>query len=208
MAADADIGTREHRQLEAEREDALNSLSKRYNTDTRHATQVRDLAMQLFDSLREVHRLPPEYAHWIAAAAMLHELGSYVNRSGRHRHTWYLIANSEIFGFSPDQRHIIAAIARYMGKSRPSERDREVRNLRPSARELLDRAVVLLRLARALNQGRRGIVQRVRSQHAGPEVLLQLRGKADMDLEVWTAEKERAYFRDVFGRNLLVKAAT
>jgi exopolyphosphatase / guanosine-5'-triphosphate,3'-diphosphate pyrophosphatase len=208
MAADADIGTREHRQLEAEREDALVSLSKRYNVDARHATQVRDLAMQLFDSLRDVHRLPPEYAHWIAAAAMLHELGSFVNRSGRHRHTWYLIANSEVFGFSPDQRHIIAAIARYMGKSRPSERDREVRNLRPSARQLLDRAVVLLRLARALNQGRRGIVQKVRAKHAGPEVVLQLRGKADMNLEVWTAEKERAYFRDVFGRNLSVEAAT
>src|SRR3954447_18144837 len=97
MAADADIGTREHHQLEAEREDALVSLSKRYNIDARHATQVRDLAMQLFDCLRDVHRLPPEYAHWIAAAAMLHELGSFVNRSGRHRHSWYLIANSEIF---------------------------------------------------------------------------------------------------------------
>ena len=164
--------------------------------------------MQLFASLRDVHRLPSEYAHWIAAAAMLHELGSFVNRSGRHRHTWYLIANSEVFGFSPDQRHIIAAIARYMGKSRPSERDREVRNLRPSARELLDRAVVLLRIARALNQGRRGIVQKVQAKQAGSQVMLQLLGKSDMDLEVWTAEKERSYFRDVFGRELVVKGAT
>ena len=142
-----------------------------------------------------------------AAAAMLHELGSYVNRNGRHRHTYYLIANSELFGFSPEQRHIVASIARYMGKSRPSERDREVRNLRPSAREFLDRAVVLLRIARALNQGRRGIVQKLRAKEAGAEVMLELRGKPGMDLEVWTAEKERSYFRDVFGRDLLVRAA-
>jgi exopolyphosphatase / guanosine-5'-triphosphate,3'-diphosphate pyrophosphatase len=208
MAADADIGTREHRQLEAEREDALLSLSRRYNIDARHAAQVRDLAMQLFQSLRDLHRLPPDYAQWIGAAAMLHELGSFVNRSGRHRHTWYLVANSEVFGFSPDQRHIIAAIARYMGKSRPSERDREVRNLRPAARELLDRAVVLLRIARSLNQGRRGIVQKVRARQAGAQVILQLTGKSDMDLEVWTAEKERSYFRDVFGRDLVVKPAS
>jgi exopolyphosphatase/guanosine-5'-triphosphate,3'-diphosphate pyrophosphatase len=138
---------------------------------------------------------------------MLHELGSYVNRNGRHRHTCYLIANSELFGFSPEQRYIVAAITRYMGKSRPSERDREVRNLRPSSRELLDRAVVLLRIARALNQGRRGIVQKVRAKEEGAEVILELRGKSGVDLEVWAAEKERSYFRDVFGRDLVVRAA-
>jgi exopolyphosphatase/guanosine-5'-triphosphate,3'-diphosphate pyrophosphatase len=207
MAADADIGTREHRQLEGEREDALVSLGKRYAVDARHAAHVRDLALQLFESLEEIHGLPEEYADWIAAAAMLHELGSYVNRMGRHRHTWYLIAGSELFGFSPEQRFLIAAIARYMGKSRPSERDREVRNLRPSARELLDRAVVLLRIARALNQGRRGIVQKLRAREGGAEVTLELRGKSAMDLEVWAAEKERGYFRDVFGRDLIVRAA-
>jgi len=206
MAADADIGTRQHRQLEAEREDALNSLGKRYGVDTRHATHVRDLSQQLFKCLRGVHGLPSEYVGWMAAAAMLHELGSYVNRNGRHRHTYYLIANSELFGFSLEQRHIVASIARYMGKSRPSERDREVRNLRPSAREFLDRAVVLLRIARALNQGRRGIVQKVRAKEQGAEVTLELRGKPGMDLEVWTAEKERGYFRDVFGRDLLVRS--
>ncbi len=206
MAADADIGTRQHRQLEAEREDALISLGKRFNVDARHAAHVRDLALQLFDSLRDLHGLPDAYENWIAAAAMLHELGNYVNRMGRHRHTWYLISSSELFGFTQYERYIIAAIARYMGKSRPSERDREVRNLRPSARELLHKAVVLLRIARALNQGRRGMVQKVRAREKEAEVIVELRGKAGMDLEVWAAEKERAYFRDIFGRDLSVKA--
>jgi exopolyphosphatase/guanosine-5'-triphosphate,3'-diphosphate pyrophosphatase len=206
MAADADIGTREHKQLEAEREDALIALSKRYGVDMRHATRVRDVVLQLFDSLDDVHHLPADYAQWLGAAAMLHELGSYVNRNGRHRHTWYLISNSELFGFSQEERYLVAAISRYMGKSRPSARDREVRQLRPAAQALLDRAVVLLRLARALNQGRRGIVQKVRAREQGPEIALELRGKPSMDLEVWAAEKERGYFRDVFGRNLVVRA--
>jgi exopolyphosphatase/guanosine-5'-triphosphate,3'-diphosphate pyrophosphatase len=72
---------------------------------------------------------------------------------------------------------------------------------------MLDRAVLLLRIARALNQGRRGIVQRVRAREKEADVVLELRGKAGMDLEIWAAEKERAYFRDVFGRNLVVEAA-
>ena len=208
MAADAGIGTRAHRQLEAEQEDALTTLGKRYGADARHAAHVRGLALQLFKALEKLHGLPPQYAQWIGAAAMLHEIGSYVNRNGRHRHTYYLISNSELFGFAPDQRYLIATVARYMGKSRPSERDRELKNLRPSARALLNRAVILLRLARALNQGRRGIVQHVRAQQREAVVLLELRGKSGMDLEIWAAEKERGYFRDVFGRDLLVRAAS
>src|SRR5438270_1409263 len=72
MAADADIGTREHRRLEAEREDALIALGKHYSVDARHAANVRSLAVQLFESLEKIHRLPPEYSEWMAAAAMLH----------------------------------------------------------------------------------------------------------------------------------------
>jgi hypothetical protein len=50
------------------------------------------------------------------------------------------------------------------------------------------------------------MVQKVRAREKEAEVILELRGKAGMDLEVWAAEKERAYFRDIFGRDLSVKA--
>ncbi|HET9741626.1 MAG TPA: Ppx/GppA phosphatase family protein [Terriglobales bacterium] len=206
MAADADIGTRAHRQLEAEREDALVGMGRRYSVDARHAAHVRHLAMALFRALAKIHGLTPPHADWIAAAAMLHEVGSYVNRMGRHRHTYYLIANSELFGYSQDERLLIAAIARYMGKSRPSERDQEVRSLRPTLRDPLRRAVLLLRMARALNQGRRAIVQEVKAKAQGSEVVLELNGKSGMDLEIWAAEKESGFFRDVFGRELVVRA--
>ena len=47
-----------------------------------------------------------------SAAAMLYEVGDYVNRNGHHRHTYYIIANSEILGYTPQQRRIIGSIAR------------------------------------------------------------------------------------------------
>ena len=85
----------------------------------RFRERIRDLTMQLFRRLQSVHRLPPQYADWLEAAAMLHEVGSYINRSGRRRHTHYIIAQSELFGYTPVQRRIIAAIARYVGNSLP-----------------------------------------------------------------------------------------
>ena len=87
-----------------------------YHVDIDHALQVRDSAMRLFTALNSVHRLPPEYREWLSAAAMLYEVGDYVNRSGRHRHTHYVISHSEILGYTPQQRLIIAAIARYLNR--------------------------------------------------------------------------------------------
>ncbi len=93
--------------------------STHYHVDMKHALDVRDSAMFLFSALRSVHGLAPEFREWLSAAAMLYEVGDYVNRNGHHRHTYYIISNSEILGYTPQQRRIIAAIARYLGKSRP-----------------------------------------------------------------------------------------
>ena len=106
--------------VEAERKDALLAVVKHYGADLVFAQRTRDFTAQLFRRLQSVHRLPPQYADWLEAAAMLNEVGAYINRSGRRRHTYYIIANSELFGYTPVQRRIIAAIARYVGNSLPT----------------------------------------------------------------------------------------
>ncbi len=178
-------------------------LGQRYQADASHAQQVREHALELFRELRGLHQLPAEYEEWLTAAAMLHEVGGYVNRAGRHRHTYYIIAHSEIFGYTQAQRRLIAAMARYLGKSRPAPGDRALKVLPLGDREPVRRAVVLLRLAAALDQGRRGAVRRVRARVKGSRVLLTLKSRrTGADLEVWALEKERGYFREVFGREL------
>jgi exopolyphosphatase / guanosine-5'-triphosphate,3'-diphosphate pyrophosphatase len=208
MAADYGHGAHARRQIESERWNALLAAGKHYGADLRFATRVRNLAVQLFAGLKKVHRLPPDYQDWLAAAAMLHEVGFYLNRTGRHRHSYYIISNSEIFGYTAQQRRLIAAIARYMGKSRPAPSDRALKPLSVADRELVPKAVVLLRLARALDHGRRDAVSGVRVQIEGERVILRLQTKrSGADLELWALEKERSYFRNVFGRELLAVAA-
>ncbi len=140
---------------------------------------------------------------------MLYEVGDYVNRNGRHRHAYYIIAHSEILGYTPEQRRIIAATARYLGKSRPAPGDTAMKILPPDDREFVRKASLLLRLARALNLGRSGAVSGARVRVGRNEVSLTLRAKprASVDLELWAVEKEKGYFREVFGRELSAAAA-
>jgi len=201
MAADYDHATRSGRQIESERRDSILSAVQHYHVDLQHAARVRETAMHLFSDLRSVHRLPQEYKEWLAAAAMLCEVGDFVNRTGRHRHTYYIISHSEILGYTPHQRKIIAAIARYLGKSRPSAEDGPIKMLPPSDQKQIAKASLLLRLAWALNLGRSGALKtsRVKIQGGAVDLVLVPKHPLSVDLELWAVEKEKAYFREVFG---------
>ncbi len=209
MAADYDRSTRSGRQIEFERWESIMAAVNHYRVDRKHALDVREHATLLFSALRSLHRLPPEYREWLSAAAMLYEVGDYVNRNGRHRHTHYIISNSEILGYTPQQRRIIGAIARYLGKSRPALEDGPMKMLDPGDRANVQKAILLLRLARALNLGRSRAVERVRVSLRSAEVKLTLvpRRRMGVDLELWAIEKERDYFREVFGRELSTAAS-
>jgi exopolyphosphatase / guanosine-5'-triphosphate,3'-diphosphate pyrophosphatase len=67
----------------------------------------------------------------------------------------------------------------------------------------------LLRLARALNLGRSRAVEKVRIAVRNAEVKFTLipRRLMGVDLEQWAVEKERDYFREIFGRELSTAAS-
>ena len=156
--------------------------------------------------LQRVHELPEEYRVWLESAALMNEVGKFMNHQGHHRHTQYIIAHSEMFGFSAEQRAIVAAIARYLGKSRPEPMDRPMRAVPVEEHTHVSRAIVLLRLAVALNQDRASAALRIQTKVYPKRVVLELRPpRGGAELEAWSVKKEADYFREVFRRGLLVE---
>jgi exopolyphosphatase/guanosine-5'-triphosphate,3'-diphosphate pyrophosphatase len=76
-------------------------------------------ATQLFDDLQRVHAFGERDGLLLRAAAMLHDIGDYVHYSGHHKHSQYLIQHADIMGLTPDERAIVANIARYHRKGPP-----------------------------------------------------------------------------------------
>jgi exopolyphosphatase/guanosine-5'-triphosphate,3'-diphosphate pyrophosphatase len=203
MLAETDTRARGHREFEHERWESVLITAKRYGVDPRHAEPVRAHAMQLYRELRVLHVLPPDYENWLAAAAVLRDTGKFVNHQGHHRHSQYIISSSEMYGYTPVQRTIVSAIARYLGKSRPQPGDRAMRNIPSDEHKNVQRAVVLLRLAVALNQDRASDVLRVSAKVYPKRIYIEIKpGRTGAELELWSLRKEAAYFREVFGREL------
>ena len=206
MLGDADLRTEVHQKIEQERWEGVLAVCRRYGIDAQRAEPVRAYAVQLFDGLERVHELPVEYRGWLQSAAMMQEVGKYMNHQGHHRHTQYIIANSDIFGFSPEQRMIVAAIARYLGKSRPEQMDRPMRVIPLEEHGRVAKAVVLLRLAVALNQDQASKPVRVKTVVYPKRVVLEIAaGRGGAELEGWAVRKEAGYFKEVLKRELAVE---
>jgi exopolyphosphatase/guanosine-5'-triphosphate,3'-diphosphate pyrophosphatase len=115
---------------------------------------------------------------------------------------------SEMYGYTQVQRTIVSAIARYLGKSRPQPDDRAMRNIPPDEHKHVERAVVLLRLAVALNQDRASDVLDMVAKVYPKRVYLELEpGRTGAELELWSLRKEADYFREVFERELFATLA-
>ena len=208
MLAEVDLRASVHQKIETERWAGVLEVCRRYGVDQRKVEPVRQHVGQLYDELLRVHELPTEYRLWLQAAAMMQDVGKYMNHQGHHRHTQYIVANSEIFGFSPEQRAVVSAIARYLGKSRPDAVDRVMRAVPAEQHSDVVRAVVLLRLAVALNQDRASAVVRMKTHVYPKRVVLELvPGRGGAELEAWSLKKEAAYFREVFLRDLAVEVS-
>jgi exopolyphosphatase/guanosine-5'-triphosphate,3'-diphosphate pyrophosphatase len=203
MLAEQDARTMAHREFEHERWESVLATARRYGIDPKKVEPIRAHVVQLFRELKPLHQLPAEYENWLAAAAVLSETGKFINHQGHHRHTQYIISSSEIYGYTQLQRTIVSALARYLGKSRPQPGDRALRNIPPDEHKNVHRAVVLLRLAEALNQDRASDVLRVGVKSYPKRIFLEIHpGRTGAELELWALRREADYFREVFGREL------
>ena len=208
MLAEQDARAAIHRELEQERWQSVVLTARRYGVDPRQAEPVRAHALQLFRELKPLHELPPEYEGWLSAAAVLRDTGKFINHQGHHRHTQYIISSSEIYGYTQVQRTVVSALARYLGKSRPQPGDRALRNIPAVEHKNVQQAVLLLRLAVALNQDRASDVLRFTARVYPKRVYLEVKpGRTGAELELWSLRKESDYFREVFGRELFATLA-
>ena len=95
-------------------------LGRRYGFDERHAIHAVKLALQIFDQTRTIHNLGGEERALLEIAALLHDIGHFINSSKHHEHSEYIIRASHFVGLSEEERELVALIARYHRGSLPS----------------------------------------------------------------------------------------
>jgi exopolyphosphatase/guanosine-5'-triphosphate,3'-diphosphate pyrophosphatase len=197
---------REPDHLDGDERRVVRGLGRRYGTSANHARKVAQLAAMLFEGLHPLHRLTPVYGRVLEAAAYLFNIGHYVNDSRHHKHSLYLVMNADIPGFTDRERLGIANLCRYHRKSMPQPTHTEFQTLDPEMRNAIVLLAPLLRIAVALDQSQEQKVERVEVSILDRAVELRLVSEGDTDIEQWHASRTAEVFREVYGKQLTIRA--
>ncbi len=190
--------------LRAARLESVRALGERYGFAQSHSAHVAKLALELFQKLQPLHQLPDPYGELLEAAALLHDVGHYVSSVKHHKHSYYLIANSELPGYSNRERMLVASIARYHRGSWPDRDHEGYRGLTSKEQKAVEQLAALLRVADSCDNGRRGVVRSVLATTKSDRVELALLASGLAELESWAAQKSSSFFRQAFERKLEV----
>ena len=177
---------------------AVEEIAKRYFVNSKHSAQVSFMASRLFEVFQSIHHLPPAAGKLLEAAGLLHDIGHYVSSTGHHKHSAYLVANSDLPGFTDRERTIISALCRFHRKSLPAVKHPPFDDLDAEARQFVVGLTPLLRMADSLDRSKQGRVTNIRSVLRGGELSLLLESSVDVDLETWAANESARIFREVF----------
>jgi exopolyphosphatase / guanosine-5'-triphosphate,3'-diphosphate pyrophosphatase len=133
------------------RVDSVEHLAMRYAVDIRQVKRVEATAMQIFNSVAKPWRLDNDCRRLLSWAAWLHECGLAVAHSGYHKHGAYIVANTEMAGFSRQEQNLLAALVRLHRRKFALG---VLEELETRWQAKLRRLAVILRLAVLLHRGR------------------------------------------------------
>jgi len=179
-----------------------------------HARETARHALGLFDGLQPVLGLDDATAvaarPLLEAAALLANVGVFISHSGHHKHSYYVIRNSEhLAGFTDREVELVAQVARYHRKSAPKPKHDEWRSLRRDDRELVRRLAAVLRVAIGLDRAHESRVAStgVECTDEVVRIVLHPASEAPVDLEVHAADLRSGLLAEVAGRPVEVVVA-
>ena len=194
------------------RERNIVKAAQKFQVNTEHSDRVAEFALSLFDQTQyTLHDWDSKARELLWAAAILHNCGYYVSHSAHHKHSYYLIRNSELLGYNETEIEIIANLARYHRKSAPKKKHENYRNLiHKEHRELVSQLSSLLRIATALDKRQNGAIAKVECKYdsAKREFQVQLFPSDindDCALELWSLDYSKVVFEEEFDVKLVAK---
>ncbi len=189
------------------RQRSVIKIAQKYQVNLEYSQRVAEFALSLFDQTKEhLHNWGLEERELLWSAAILHNCGHHVSHSSHHKHSYYLIRNGDLLGYTEAEIEVIANIARYHRKNPPKKKHENYQNL-PSKkhRQIVTQLSALLRLAVALDRRQIGAIERLQCEYR-PERELHLQLfpthlEDDCALELWSLD----YKKDVFEGEFNVK---
>ena len=190
------------------RKRSIMQLGLTCNFDEEHAHTVTRLALELFDSIQAlgIYEFRDGERELLEYSSTLHDIGTFLSYDTHQSHAYHLIRESNLPGFQPEEIEIIANLAYFHRKNTPKKKHPNLTGLSRDVVKSIRVLSALLRMAEGLDRSHTCIVSHVRFYIASTDSLvLEMHAQRECQLEIWEVEKQKKYFKKMFGYGLQSK---
>jgi exopolyphosphatase/guanosine-5'-triphosphate,3'-diphosphate pyrophosphatase len=179
-------------------------LAGRYQSDPGHGQHVGALCTRFFDEIADLHHLTAHDALLLQVASILHEVGTFISARAHHKHSEYIILNSEIFGLDRLDVTIVALVSRYHRHSGPRLDHPSYAALNTDDRIRVSKLSAILRVADALERTHAQRVSQLEIKREPGKLRLRLPGIGDAAVERLAMASKGDVFEQVFGLQVVI----
>ncbi len=184
---------------------AAHSLGRKYKYDEGHADRVRELAELLFVNLKAEQHMTDTHRLYLQVAALLHDIGLFIDSRSHHKHSYYLISQSALFGVRRKELEIIANIARYHRRALPQQSHAPFMALDRDDRMIVSKLGAILRVANSLDKDHRQKLADFKVIREGDQLVLLAQNLSDLTMERLALASRSDFFTQVFGKKIVVR---
>jgi exopolyphosphatase/guanosine-5'-triphosphate,3'-diphosphate pyrophosphatase len=181
------------------------ALAKKNDAVEGHYLRVEDFALKIFDKMKKIHGMGSREKLLLQIAAILHDIGKFINLSHHYRHSYEIIMGSDIVGLNQLELEIVANLALYHSQKIPSLRDENYSKLDLYNRVLVSKLTAILRLADALDRSHKQKFKEIDVKTTDDELLITISTDENIDLEQWSFKEKGRFFEEVFGIKAVIK---
>lgn len=178
-------------------------LSQRFGMEAAYAQNTAELATQIFDQTADLHRLSDRDRTLLEFAALVHDIGAYINVRNRHKHSMYLLHSVDLPGLDGVEVEIVSHVVRYHRRAVPQLNHHEFQALGRSVRIRIMILAAILRLAYGLDVERTQRIRNVRCEVSQGRLLMHV-DRRQIALERWSIASKSQMFMEVFGLQVVL----
>ena len=171
------------------------NIAKRYRGNSKHSIVVEKNALLIFDAIKEVSGLKERDRLLVQIAAILHNIGKFINMKNSAMATYNIISSGEIIGISHDERMLVAEISNISTEENIYNK-RDIRLAKLSA---------ILQMANALDKSHKQKMKNFSINLRDNKLLLEISYMGDLSLEILSFNSHKDFFREIFGIEFILK---
>jgi len=193
------------RQPQGDWRSSVEQFARACHFDEAHSRHVCRLALEIFAAVAESSGFGENERRLLEAAALLHDVGYFINYEQHHKHSYHLVRHANLFGFTPREQELVANIARYHRKAPPRKKHETFARLTPADQGLVRKLGGILRLADGLDRCRTGRVKTIRCRVSDGRFDIVLEGAGDVSVELHGGQSKGDLFEEAFARELQIR---